>query len=185
MHAFSSPFWWLPASAQRITCLVVIIVMLGLAAYLSHAQQILKEALPNGVVELEAPWTTNRATTLIASLKAAHLIEEVRRQTYWDSVFLLVYPFALSLSCAILASAIGGKTALVGTCVSWGVLLACPADALENLSILKMLNDETAVPWPHLATICACVKFTLASGGLFFVVSGLVIKGLECVRLTH
>ncbi|SDH78323.1 hypothetical protein SAMN04487926_10817 [Paraburkholderia steynii] len=185
MHDFPSPFWWLSALEQRIACAVMLAAMFGLMTYLSHAQAVLTGVVPNGVVELETPLTTNKAAEMIKNLKDAHLIDEARRQTYWDYAFLLVYPIALSLGCAIAAGATSGKTAIIGMCISWGVLLACPVDAVENFAILKMLGERTTMPWPLLATICACIKFTLAGGGLLFVLYALVIKGWECIKIAH
>ncbi|MFP3646552.1 hypothetical protein [Paraburkholderia sp. SIMBA_054] len=172
MHTFPSPYSWLSYPAQQVIFIVLLVSTTALTVYLSCAQSRLQSVLKYGVVELETPTTEAHATTLVSSLKSQGLVEEARRQTLIDYVYLLLYPLALSLTCALLARGLDGKNHLIGTAISWGVLLACPFDACENWAMLKMLAGTTSAPWPMLATICASAKFTLTAGGIFFVIYG-------------
>jgi hypothetical protein len=100
----------------------------------------------------------------------------VRRQTLADFVFLVLYPLAISLSCTLVAGSLPDKASAIGMMIAWGVLLAGPLDAVENVSMLRQLAGHTASPWPQLSTVCAAVKFTLAAGGLGFAILGLVLR---------
>jgi len=176
MNTFPSPFAWLSQPAQQIVLIVALVLTLALTVYLSRAQIPLRSVLEHGVVELETPATEARAAALVSRLESRGLVAEVRRQTLLDYVYLLLYPLALTLACALLASGLTGKNHLIGTAISWGVLLACPFDACENWAMLKMLAGTTAPPWPMLATICASIKFTLTAGGIYFVIYGGVLR---------
>jgi hypothetical protein len=109
------------------------------------------------------------------------LIDEVRRQISWDFLFLVIYPLALSVSCGLLARALGDNFYLVGTAISWGVLMGCPVDAGENFAMLRILGGAKSEFWPHLATVCCSIKFTLAGGGVLFSVIGCLTLVTRCV----
>jgi hypothetical protein len=95
--------------------------------------------------------------------------EVARKQVWLDFAFLVLYPLAISLACALLGDYLGGKAGLVGLMAAWAVLIAGPLDAVENLAILTMLGNGVSAPWPQLSTICAALKFTLALGGIGYV----------------
>lgn len=134
---------------------VAAIVMFG---RLSPLDALLKAREPAGILALEFAWTGERAAEILAAWKDLESV--VRLQTWWDFVFLLCYPLALSLACAMLATAAGNPVPMIGTFVAWAVLAAIPLDAVENLAMLRMLDQGASDMLARLATWCAGLKFT-------------------------
>lgn len=94
-----------------------------------------------------------------AGLDAWRGIESAARiQTWWDMLFLLRYPTALALACAMLADLRADPVATIGAFVAWAVLAAIPLDAIENLAMLAQGASQSLA---RLASLCAGIKFTL------------------------
>jgi hypothetical protein len=168
-----SLYGWMSRRAQVIAFCSLLVAMIGLMIWLGKLGAPVKAQVAAGPLALEAPWSTERAQTVL-ELLGTKGIEALRRQTYVDFVFLLIYPLVLSLGCALLASSLDGRQALFGMLIAVGVLLACPFDALENVSMLRMMDGHTGAPWPQLATLCAGAKFTLIAGAVSFLVVGTI-----------
>lgn len=166
-----SPFAWLPQQMQFPLCLLLIVAVLAFGCYLGKQGAPLDRLLPHGVLDIAAPWSTERAQAINQALGDSG-IAAARRHTALDFIFLVLYPLALSLACALLAAALPGKPGAIGMMVAWAVLCAAPLDAVENLAMLQLLAGSTSAPWPQLATVCAAVKFTLVLGALAFAVVG-------------
>ncbi|MFA5923665.1 MAG: hypothetical protein WC856_20630 [Methylococcaceae bacterium] len=170
-----SPFLWIPTQWLWAIWLILVAATLGMGYFLQKQGAELDRLLPYGVLEIETPWSPERAVEIREAL-GKEGIEIARQQTLADFFFLILYPLAISLSCALVAGSLHDKAGAIGMTVAWGVLLAGPFDAVENLSILRQLAGYTASPWPQLSTVCAAVKFTLTAGGLGFIGLGLVLK---------
>lgn len=151
--------------------MVFILSTIAFAIYLARIGAPLKRALPHGILDLELPWSTERAEKVIKAL-GAEGVRIAKLQTKLDFIFLLLYPIALSLSAALLAGGLSGWAAVIGLIITWGVLFAGPLDALENISMLRMLSNDIAAPWPQLSTICAICKFAVIFGGIVYLVVG-------------
>lgn len=121
--------------------------------------QLLKAREPGGIFALEFAWTAARAGEVLSAWR--DLEAAVRAQTGWDFVFLLCYPLALSLGCAMLADAEANPVPFIGAFVAWAVLAAAPLDAVENLAMLRMLDHGASEALAKLAGWCAGLKFTL------------------------
>jgi len=143
----------------------LVLVTVGVAYALGQqGKPLTTNTLPNGILEIELPWSTQRAAEVVALWKQEGLLPVARKQVYADFLFLLLYPLALSFACAWLAGSAPGTLGLLGILVAWGVLLASPLDAIENLAILRMLSGSQRAPLPQIATIAATLKFTLVFG---------------------
>lgn len=177
----TSPFDWISEGMQLGLCLVLIAASIVIAIYLQRQGAAADAILKYGVLDVEAPWSSERART-VQRLLGDDGIAAVRAQTRLDFVFLVLYPLAISLAVALLAHRLDGQAGAIGILISWGVLLACPLDAIENISMLRQLSGITSTPWPQLSTICASMKFTLAAGGVGFVAAGLVLLLWQAVR---
>ena len=160
-----SPFAWLPQPAQLPLCLLLIVAALAFGYYFGKQGAPLNRLLPHGVLDIEAPWSTERAQAINQALGDSG-IAVARRHTRLDFIFLVLYPLALSSACALLAAALPGKAGAIGMMVAWAVLCAAPLDAVENLAMLQLLAGTTSAPWPQLAIVCAALKFTLVLGAL-------------------
>lgn len=177
----TSPFAWIPHSLQLGICVASIAASILVAMCLQRHGTAVDAALKYGVLEVEAPWSRERADE-IRTLLGDDGIAAVRAQTRFDFVFLVLYPIAISLSCALIASRLDGQAGAIGMLIAWGVLLAGPLDAVENISMLRQLAGSTGAPWPQLSTLCASIKFTLAAGGLGFAISGFAMLLVRAAR---
>ncbi len=125
-------------------------------------------AAPAGVLSYEFAWSRAQAETILDSWKDK--TETARRQLMVDFGFLLVYPLAIALGCAMLGESSQNQMAAVGLFLSWAVLAAAPLDAAENFLLLKMLPNHATQLGARMAAIFAGLKFALVFAGLGYVV---------------
>ena len=121
----------------------------------------IKGAAPWGIVSIELAWTTKKAGQIVDAWNERGYLHTASQQTYLDFLFLLIYPLALSLACAMLAGTGSGSMTTAGMALSWSVLLCTPLDAIENVLILRMLKGNTGFPIPLLTSLAAALKFAL------------------------
>ena len=119
---------------------------------------LLKAREPGGILALEFAWSGQRAAEILAAWDGLEAV--VRLQTRWDFLFLLCYPLALSLACGRLADAPGNPVPMIGAFVAWAALAAIPLDAVENLAMLRMVDQGGRETLAKVATWCAGLKFT-------------------------
>jgi hypothetical protein len=161
---------------------VSIVLAIAYGSFLRQQGAPLLKLLKNGIVTLELPWDSERAQQLVAAL-GEDGIRIATLQVQLDFAFLLLYPIALSTTCALFARHVGPVLGRLGMVMAWAVLMAAPLDAIENLAILKMLGGHTAAPWPMLSTICAAAKFSLVIGALLYAAAGAVAWTLRALRV--
>jgi hypothetical protein len=179
----TNPYHWIPNSYLWMVFMGLVLITVGVAYTISRQGKPLStEKLPNGILEIEVPWSTERATVVVASWERKDLLPVARKQVYYDFLFLLLYPLALSLACAWLAGSVPVKLSLLGVLVSWGVLLAAPLDAIENIAILRMLGGSQAAPVPQIATIAAAIKFTLVFGAVGYLGIGGLLALIQLIK---
>lgn len=175
-----SPFGWLPDGWHAGLCATLVIAAVALAVLLEHRAAPIKASVEDGILALEAPWTGQRAREVRKKLAKDCALQAAREHTALDFAFLVVYPLAMSLACAMLAATLAGQAGAIGMMIAWAVLLAAPLDAIENLAILRMLDGGTDGLWPQVSTVCASVKFALIVGGFGFIVVGTVMRIVQC-----
>lgn len=155
------PFTSLLSGSQRW---ILLAALLGVAALvmvsrLGPLDQLLRARVPAGIFALEFAWSGERAREVLAAWQGLEAV--VRRQTWWDYLFLLCYPPSLSLACAMVTDAQANPVPMIGAFVAWAVLAAVPLDAVENLAMLLMVKYGANETLAKLATWCAGFKFTL------------------------
>lgn len=138
--------------------------LLAVAAYLMFGRigpldEALKARETGGILALEFAWSGKRAAQILAAWSGMEAT--VRLQTWWDNLFLLCYPLALSLACAMLADAPRNPVPMIGAFIAWVALAAIPLDAVENMAMLRMLDHGASDALARLATWCAGLKFTV------------------------
>ncbi len=181
MTMLTPPFTQLLTWPQRWLLLAV---LLALAAHLmlgrlAPLDEVLKTREPGGILALEFAWSGERAADILAAWEG--LEATVRLQTRWDYLFLLCYPLALSLACAMLADTPRNPVPMIGTFVAWAVLAAIPLDATENLAMMRMVDHGASDTAAKLTTWCAGLKFTVllaAVGYLLTVGTAMIIQRL-------
>ena len=125
------------------------------------------------IVDLELAWTVERADDVT---RGANL-DTIRSAILWDFASILFYALALSTG-ALWARqqfhSLDGAT--VGTVVAAGGGVAGLLDVVENLSMLGYVNgwgDWSG--WIALAGATAVPKFLLATAGVLYIVTGIVL----------
>lgn len=167
--AMTHAFAWLPSPYRWVLLVILIAGTVFLAARLtSQGKPLITEAAPNGILSYEFAWNRSKARLILDSWEK--LKETARWQLLLDFAFLVFYPLAISLACAMLADSPHNKMAVVGIFISWAVLASGPLDAAENVSLLRMLDGGASDFLARLAAFCAGVKFTLVFSGLGYVV---------------
>lgn len=161
MTMLTPPFTVLLTWPQRWLLLAVLLALAALVMFgrLGPLDEVLKTREPGGILALEFAWSGERAARILAAWKGLEAV--VRLQTWWDFPFLLCYPLALSLACAMLVDAPGNPVPMIGAFVAWAVLAAIPLDAAENLAMLRMVDHGASEALARLATWCAGLKFTV------------------------
>ena len=176
----TNPYHWVPDRYRGIVFVGLVLVTGGVSYALGQqGKPLTTETLPNGILEIELPWSEERAAEVVASWEQGGLVPVARKQVYADFLFLLLYPLALGFACAWLAGNLSGRLAQLGFLLAWWVLLAGLLDAIENIAILQMLGGSQGAPLPQIATIAAALKFTLVVVAFGYLVMG------GCVRLSR
>jgi hypothetical protein len=169
----NTPYRWIPNNYLWMVVMGLVLITVGVAYGLNRQGKPLStDKSPNGILEIELPWSTERASDIVAWWEQNGLLQTAREQVYYDFLFLALYPLALSMLCAWLAGSVPAKLGMLGILLSWGVLLAAPFDAIENIVILRMLGGSQETPFPQIATIAAAVKFTLVFGAFGYLAIG-------------
>lgn len=172
MSTVTPPFISFLTGSQRWWLLATLAVgaVLVMAAVLRPLDKRLQARVPLGILALEFAWSGARARALLA---AWHGLEGViRRQTCWDYLFLLCYPLALSLACAMLSAAPANPLPTVGAWVAWAALAASPLDAVENLALLGMVRHGATEARAKGAAVCAGLKFAVVLAAVGYLCAG-------------
>lgn len=99
--------------------------------------------------------------------------EKMRTALVWDYLFIFIYPATFATACFIAARFLDGKGIIpfkYGLIVIFLQLAAALLDALENFSLLKILNDATNKILPQIAKLCAVMKFSFIAVGLIYAI---------------
>ncbi|HRM68513.1 hypothetical protein [Thauera phenylacetica] len=147
---------------QRWLLLAVLVVLSAVLffGHIARLDELIQAKGEGGILALQFAGSVAQATDLLAAWRG--LEEELRSQTRWDFLFLLVYPTALSLACAMLVEARGNPLPTIGVFIAWFALAAMPLDALENLATLRMIDHGASESLASWLTFCATIKFAAA-----------------------
>lgn len=100
----------------------------------------------------------------------------VRLNLALDFLFVVIYVAGLTVACALAANALDaarwpGGVGMGGVFVR-AIIIAGLLDAVENVAQLLMLAGQKAQPWPALASVCASIKFVLATATVLYALYG-------------
>jgi len=133
---------------------------------------------PLGIISLELSGSVDVANSILSSWD-----DDTRMRAAFglglDFLFIPVYVGALTLGCALSSRNIEKRSwplTQLGNALAWGVCLAGFLDVIENVSLLLILFDEAASPWPQIAATCAMIKFSLIFLALVFALYGGVVS---------
>jgi hypothetical protein len=129
------------------------------------------------VVEFETMRTTARTAEVLADLGSEGR-DAARTQLRLDFPYLIAYGLFLSLACTAVAdrARVRGKAGWqrAGELLAWGALGAALFDAIENISLLRILAGHADQPWPGLAFTAAMGKFALSIAAAAYALVGWV-----------
>ena len=160
-----TPIRALPSAVRGWLLAALAILTLGIGAHVLSLDAALRgPAAPFGGLSYQFAWTHDRVREIMNAWGADGRAL-ARDALHADFAFLLTYPLFLSLACAMAAARPAARRPVLGMALSWIVLACGPADALENLGLLRMLGDATrdrASDFVAIAVgLCATVKFGL------------------------
>jgi hypothetical protein len=162
------PFTWLPVPYQWV---LLAILCAGTAVFAirltAQGKPLRTSAAPNGILAYEFAWSRDQAAQVLGSWRSFK--DVAQQQLRLDFGFLILYPLLLSLACAMLTESPLNSMAVVGCFVSWATLAAGPLDAVENFTLLRMLDVGASGCLARLAGWCAGVKFLLVYSGLGYI----------------
>lgn len=171
-----------PAGRFRLFLLLLVLTLALLAA-----MGLIHDPLAEGAAGRVAPWG-------MISLQLTHDVDAARaildawqgplrdRALFglgFDYLFMAVYPWFLSLGCALLAERAGGRTGRLGIALAWLVLLAWPLDAMENYALWRLFIDGASPAGVALVYACALPKWLLAAAAAGYLAGGGVWLGLR------
>lgn len=159
------PFTWLPSPYRGMLLVALLAATVVFSFKLKNQGKPLETTdVPHGILSYEFAWNRSQAELILSSWSS--LKDVAKQQLYLDFGFLVVYPLLLSLACAMLADSPYNSSAVVGVFISWAVLFAAPLDALENLTLLRMLDVGASGGLARLAGWSAGIKFLLVFSSL-------------------
>ena len=174
-----SPFTWLPTSKRTPTLLVLLAVCAGYSLFIdSLCKPLVRNAAPLGILSYEFAFDWPTAGAMIASWD-----EAARRSAYaclyWDFGYPVSYSLFLALAVAMMTGALAkGSPAIEkpGFLLAWGQFAAALFDLVENLCLLRVLDNLTATPpveasnhmIPATAAVTAGIKFALVGAGALY-----------------
>ncbi len=97
-----------------------------------------------------------------------------------DYLYMVVYALAIGLGCIVVAPVLAHRFRawpVIGWGLSWALVIAALADAIENYCLTQLLMGRSAPALAIIARWAALLKFTLVGLGLIYVVSGLLVAG--------
>ena len=128
-----------------------------------------------GIVAFELARTPERASEILTEWGEEGQ-DAARVSLFLDFPYLVFYGLFLAGACSAVARRAGvlgwSRIAAMGIVLAWGSLVAAWSDALENLALLLVVEDNTNQPWPGFAFSFATIKFALAAPALLYAVLG-------------
>lgn len=136
----------------------------------------IKESVPCGIMSLQLAGSGRRALAIVDAWQYAGCLEVAKLNVRLDWVFLFLYPVTLSMALGRIAENVTSVLwSLPAVVLAWGVLLAMPADALENVLLSRLLRRPEDDMVARRTRWLAQVKFLLFSAAFSWVAIGVVL----------
>lgn len=113
------------------------------------------------IVDLQLAGNAQSCKRIITQWRDAGVEPEAFRSLYIDFAFLIAYPAFLADACWTIAGG-SGLFDQIGMALGFTVLTCILFDALENLSLLRILTDGPTDTLALFTLFCAANKFFLA-----------------------
>lgn len=122
---------------------------------------------PLGILNLEFSYNTAQVDKILVAWSVkknnGSVIDNARRNTYFDFLFILFYSALLFISCKLLMNRIQANLKLKKACniVSKAALAAGLLDIFENIGMLESMGGNVSGSIAIITTICAILKWIL------------------------
>lgn len=175
-----TPFRAVPPAARGWLLAALAVLTVGIGAHVVSLDTALRHpAVPHGGLSYQFAWTHDRVREIMNAWGAEGRAL-ARAALHADFAFLLTYPLLLSLACAMAAARPASRRPALGMALSWIVLCSMPADAAENLGLLRMLGDATRDRASDVVAVavgvCATVKFGLVLSAVVYLAAEALAK---------
>jgi hypothetical protein len=130
---------------------------------------------PYGMVSLEFAPTALSANEILASWNSLQTRAAAGLSLGLDYLWMPLYSTSIALGVLWAAARLAARFRLASLAplLAWAQWLAAMLDAIENASLIVILDSNVALsPYPQIACIAASIKFALIGCGLLYVLLG-------------
>jgi hypothetical protein len=176
-RVMTHPFQHWPRRRRRLA-LVVLICAAVLPLVLSTATTPLAENEPGGrtIVEFELAGSVTETKEILATWRAAGVVDDAKRIQLFDVIYPLIYCSALAGACVAAAGAWRNvrrpSLAKVGIAMAWVAFAAAVFDYVENVGLAVSLWGHPHSPWPQVSWVAAVLKFATSGSALLYALTG-------------
>ena len=160
------PWQRMSAGTRSRTFVRVALVAVVLTVVLGQIGAPLRSpAAPDGIISYELAGSYERSAAILRSWDAS-VRESATISLIVDYLYLVAYPVAISLGCAIVAGRLRPRRpelAAIALVLSWGALVAGALDAVENAALLRQLVAGPGALTARIAMVASIAKFSLVA----------------------
>ncbi len=129
-----------------------------------------------GILNFEFAWTVEQAELIFTSWGSTGMVLQ-EAGVYWDFIYIVGYVSFAFGGILLVTRKVTGSFQKIGLYVSFIAVLSGIFDVIENMFLLIMLQNPSAIPIfaPPIATIMATIKFSCLAIALLYFVIGLVV----------
>jgi hypothetical protein len=154
--------------------------VIAVGALMAPSDKKMKATGGPGIVPLELAGSRDRVDAILDTWGPAGRAG-ARESLVLDQAWLVTYVLSLALAAAEAGETYedrgwSGLAGLAGP-IGWGSLLAGGLDAVENASLLGVVNGSPSTALPRVAQRCAQVKFALVVAAIPYGLVGLALRG--------
>ncbi|MCW5910110.1 MAG: hypothetical protein KIT62_03500 [Cyclobacteriaceae bacterium] len=132
---------------------------------------VMRPITPPNIVAFEFARTVDNAITIFMQWGISG-VEKAKMSLYFDFVFLVLYSWAISLGCKVVAQYVNiPRLAKTGALLARVIWVAAACDFIENVSLLMAIQEMHA-GLMELAFWMAGIKFTIVGIALLFIIIG-------------
>lgn len=172
------PFDHLPTERRRAHLGKAIAAVVGVGALMVPSTRRMRATGGPDIVPFELAGSRPRVDEILERWGAEGRAA-ARQNLLLDQVWLLTYSTSMALSAAEAGRAFGARgwhwTASVSGVMGWAPYVAAALDAVENTSLLALVDGSPSTRLPVVAARAARVKFALVALSLPYGLAGLAV----------
>ncbi|MBY9003167.1 MAG: hypothetical protein KGD73_04285 [Candidatus Lokiarchaeota archaeon] len=137
----------------------------------------------HGILDFEFAWTVEQIELIFTTWGSTGMAMQ-ESGVIWDFIYIIGYVSFAFGGILFVTRKVSGNFQKVGLYVSFIAVLSGLFDVIENIFLLIMLQNSSAIPTfaPPIAGIMATIKFTCLAIALLYFVTGLVVALILTVK---